>query len=394
MNKVVDNNSGQNLFFVFILGCWPLMRSLKFIPSIPVWLYYGVFLICFIYLVSKDSNFKVNACVITFIVSSSISLLLNDVDPNYRAWERLGGCCLVVACYGPLMCNETVNEIRYLALNISLWTCTIIGVLSFCLYLIVPAYTITERGLLFGGITTHSMLMGPIAGLGLLNTIRYYKDFKQYELREKIILPLISIMNFFACVLAGSRSALLCTLVAILTWLFLSLKDNKKLFLHICIAIAVCLSVTAPWWWQYTETIQKKVAFSQSQGSMLNSRMGRWESRIDEIKKSPIIGCGFATVDGPASENGTVESGNGWLFVWSSAGIISFICLASIVLKALARLRLIDDEKAWLCICLLLFFILHQMAEGYIISAGHPLCALLWLSLGVSYGVLQTFDYI
>ena len=118
------------------------------------------------------------------------------------------------------------------------------------------------------------------------------------------------------------------------------------------------LAITSPLWWSYTEAVQAKIAISESRGGLITARSFSWKARMEEFLQNPFIGCGFATVVGTLSERGNegmVEPGNGWLFILSSTGIVSFILF---------------------------------VAEGYTLSSGIFLFYYLWLSIGYTYSYL------
>lgn len=385
------NNNFFHKESVFALICvlLPMMRIIKFVPSLSVAIYYGAFAMLGIVVLMNRNN-KINWLVILFFYICFLSILGNDIPGFFHPWERFIGLILIIFCIGPLFQNQWLCNVRILSLNYISWMFMGIGVISFILYIIYRPVTITERGNLFGGITVHSMTMGPVAALAVLYGIQYGLFKKEIlSKKKKYVLWIAVIICFFSCLLAGSRAALLSFIGAFTVWIWLYFRNLSK-FIRYAAAIVIVIAATSPFWWKYTETIQMKVAYSESRGSMISSRAGRWESRIEEFKYSPFIGYGYGAVRLPKASvveskyTGTVEPGNGWLFLLSSTGIFSFFIFVLIYCKTIWELNRIGDQTSLLLISSLVFLGIHMMAEGYVISSGSFFFFYLWLCLGTA----------
>lgn len=264
-----------------------------------------------------------------------------------------------------------------------------ISVISFVLYIVYQPYTITVRGNLFGGITHHSMSMGPIAAISALFVLQY-KLFVKEELQGKQNAAYwgVFIASIFCVLLAGSRSALLSLFCAIVTWAWIYFNNIKKLIAYSLLSLFI-VAATFPLWWKYTETMQMKMEYAESKGSVIASRASKWEERIAEFRERPLLGYGFCSVklnENAVSSNyqGTIEPANGWLFILSSTGIFSLIVLATFYILTLYKLLRIRNKLSIYLITLMTFFLFHMMAEGYIISSGNYLFLIFWLTLGVA----------
>lgn len=370
-----------------IIALLPFSRVIKFVPGAPVGLYYGALILMGIILFCKEQYKIFDIKVVLFLAACALSLVLNVVDPRYRAWERLIGLFGIILTLGPLFVGVRTQATRIECLKYISWLSIFTCVASFALFIVARSLTYTERGNLYGGITVHSMILGPIAALATMYMVQFaflkYRDLTGIQKMLTVILTLICLFN---CIMAGSRSALGGLVVSVILWLWIFLSDNRRLFFKCIIAISVGTAATSPLWWQYTETIQKKMAVSESNGSMLYSRQARWDARIIEIQNNPIVGMGFGTVDAPVSSKGTVEPGNGWLFIWSSAGIVAFIMFCIIYLQAIVASWRSRTYIGMFVLSLLTFFAIHINAEGYSISSGHLGCLMMWLCLGIGRG--------
>ncbi|MDP2455208.1 MULTISPECIES: hypothetical protein [unclassified Kaistella] len=88
------------------------------------------------------------------------------------------------------------------------------------------------------------------------------------------------------------------------------------------------------------------------------------------------------------SDSGKVEPGSSWLALLSMTGIAGFILIVFIFLSALIYLFKNKNDYiiSGILGSLLLFFMIHMSAEGYILAAGSLLFFYIWLLLGVIEG--------
>lgn len=371
-------------YAALLMAAIPFLRIIKFVPELSTSVYYALIFIVGIAQYGRYGITSISKITVAFFVFCILSLLVNTVDPGFRASERLVGLLLIIVAVGPLFYNDYSVGFRENCLRYIMYGAIGVCLISILLYFTARSVTITERGLLYGGITVHSMTMGPLSALGCFYSFTHLIErMADMGWKYRALWGTYTVICLLNSVLAGSRAALVALFVSMIVWLWIFLKENKKLFIKYAVSIVAVIILTIPLWWSYTETIQKKIEYSEMQGSVMSSRQGRWEARIDEIKADPIFGCGFSTIRGTASEKGTVEPGNGWLFIWSSAGLIPLILFVTIYLKsALAALQCWTIEGLFV-FAVLIFFGIHLFAEGYSISSGNPFCLLLWLTIGL-----------
>lgn len=381
---------------IYVWSCiiFPILRILKIFPPISVIVYYGIFVLLggFVLL---NKSIRVNWLFLLFSVICFLSVIGNNIPAYFHSYSRFFGFLLIVLCVGPLFYNDWLYNVRFYCLHVLSLLSIGISLLSFLLYLFYRPFTITERGNLFGGITSHSMIIGPIAALSVLYLIQYIQNQKIYLGKKKKVFLWISCgICFMTSILAGSRSALLALLIALIVWGW-SYFSNIKKFICYILGFMFLVGSTYPLWQKYTDTIQHKMEYAYEQGSMVSSRLGKWEARIEEFKENPILGYGFGTVklSGttviPKGWSGTVEPGNGWLFLLSSTGIFSFLIFSFIYCNILWRLYKIRSRLSLWFLSLLVFFGVHMMAEGYILSAGNFFFFYFWLCLGTALCYLK-----
>lgn len=376
-----------------VLVCF---RLIKFLPAIPSTLYYASFGLLAVLVIIKG-EIKINFIALLFLLFCFLSIIGNVIPSYFHVHERFLGMFLLTFFLGPLINNNWISNIRLAIIKRLCWVLSGITVISFLLYFIYKPITLTERGQLFGGITVHSMIMGPIAGLSLVFLVNFLFNNQNVLYKwQKYLLSIAAFMCFGSCVLAGSRSALLATVTMGVCWIWFYTSDVKKFIKLFSIVLFLVIS-TFPLWWTYTETIQMKMKYAESKGSVYASRENLWTTRISEAESSPILGIGFATVSfgtshAPSNYDGNVEPGNGWLFVLSSTGVISFLLLLFLYIKACRNLYRKRDEMSICLLCFLIFYSIHLNAEGYTLSAGAPMFFFFWLTLGTSYAYLNAKD--
>lgn len=375
---------------IVLLVCF---RFVKFLPSVPSGVYYAAWGVVTL-LVLMKGYIKINLLTLLFLAFCLLSILGNTIPSYFHVNERFLGMLLIVFCVGPFVDNDWIAKIRKAVLERFLWTLVGITIVSFLLYFIYNPITLTERGHLFGGITIHSMLMGPMAAVAMICLVNYaFLNRERLGKTKRNLMMAMAFACFSACVLAGSRSAFLSAMVMLLGWLWFY-TSNIKQFLKFFVGLTFFVVATSPIWWTYTETMQNKMKYAESQGSVSASRDHLWGKRMEEFESNPLLGIGFATVsfkasNAPSNYDGNVEPGNGWLFILSSTGLISFVLFATLYFKVCWKLYKRRDEYAILYLCLLIFYSVHLNAEGYTLSAGAPLFFMLWLTLGTSYSYLN-----
>lgn len=384
----MNNSLASYKVFSSLIILLPIFRIIKIFPQLPSTLYYAMLFVLSIFvIINKDK--KIYLPTFLFFYLCLLSILANNIPYYFHSFERYIGLILIGIVAGPIFYNNYLYRVRVQSLKYISKCFVCISVVSFLLYYIYRPLTITDRGNLFGGITVHSMILGPIAGLATISCIHHlHKNKLLINKRQIIFLIIACILCILSCILTGSRSSLIALGIALTIWLRLSFNLQK--FIKYILLIISCFIITSPIWIQYTGTLRHKMDYSIEQGSILSSRSNKWEDRIEEFKESPILGYGFGSIklsnDTTISDEwtGTVESGNGWLFVLSSCGLLSFLVLIYIYIKILLTLIKIKDQLSIFLTCSLVFIGVHTMAEGYIISSGNTLCFYFWLCLGTA----------
>lgn len=359
--------------------------------------YYAVLLLTLAYLFLRGMA-RPNLLMLALYIVCALSIALNDIPSFFAPWPRLGTFVLLTAVVSPAFGGKGAAAFRvqmFAAVSILL---SVVTLVSTGMLLTGQGYGVMHAW--FQGATVHSMIMGPVAAAS--NLFCLYQ--LQYKIRRGWMKALYVALlgGGFLCILqTGSRSSLIGALVSAAAFLFFRHKDNVGQMVKKAMLCLVVLLLASPVWMPYTNKIIEKNA-GDSSSLNTDSRSVYWEQRLVEWKSSPVYGIGFSTVDAEAEgstfdkETGGVETGSSWLSALSMTGILGFACVVGLFCSAFLRSwRLIRRTAAVgaFLLSMLLFFIFHMMAEGYIFAGGNFLNTQLWLLLGVIFSVSQYPKY-
>lgn len=371
----------------FVYGAVALSAVIGFIPHLPQVAVYLIMIIFAFYNITKTTS--INQWLVVFLLYIPIELMLSRPDPMFRSWSRYILFVILLLCVSPLLNGVYLKKNRRRIFMMVLWVCAFLGVGSFLGKFIglnfMPASRsdLVNKVGLFGGLTTHSMLLGPIAGIGAI-----FMTYQAMTLKKRIYWLLMAFC-LFSVMFSSSRSSLISSLAGIIITIY-KLSGNEGRFIKIMVIVAVVSLLTFSLWGGAMDGI---IAKNGGDTSTLNldSRLGKWEARLAEFIMSPVFGVGFAAVDLNTAfleelniENGGVEAGTSWLIIFSMLGILGAIILIPFLIMSYIQIwKQKDSFDAIVCGVLTLLFI-HMVAEGYIFSGGSFLCFLLWLTIGVA----------
>lgn len=380
----------------FWFACIALWQLMAFLPSIPSIVIYGVYISYALYILFHSSELTFCKPLLTFLIYVPVQLTIVDPDSSFQCWERFVLFCLLLICVSPLITNPQQADNRRTIFTIALVVCTFLGVGSFLARFLGINYgtsntldNILQVGT-FGGLTHHSMLLGPISGIGCIfcSWMGYTRHIKIYWY--------LSVLCMIAVMFSASRSSFMGAIAAI-TILLYKLTGTKAQFVKIVTGIILLATVTFPIWGSALDPVMQKYRGNVAEGSAYSSRENLWRTRIMEFKDNPVLGVGFdaidlsmnANPDGYDKNSGMVESGSSWLIILSMTGIIGAILLFPVLFGTYSQLWIDSSPQAAMLLGLLTFFFVHMIAEGYIFYGGSMLAFLLWLTIGVSRDFLQ-----
>lgn len=370
------------------LAALEFIRFIGLFPSIPIPIVIGTLVICNVYLLS--TGVKTEKWSLCFLIWIPISLLIANPDPLFKSWLRYLNFVLVFIAVSPLLKGTKAKEFRKHAFNVFLGLTVIFSVASFFGFFLGinmmrvddadSLELIQNQAGIFGGFFIQSMMLGPMAAVSAI--VCYYK----FMVQKNKAFAVLGIMSAGACMFAASRGAFFAMIVAVAVTTYY-LAENKAQFRKWSLRWGFILLITFPMWFGATYLMQQKSNREQESEGMIYSRMRKYESRIYEIKESPISGVGFCAVDPRTGDHydsvsGQIEPGSSWLAVPAQTGLVGLILFLGVVIKSWKNKSIRRSRERALLLGVLTTFLIHFCAEGYLLSAGGTLSFLAWLSLG------------
>lgn len=336
-----------------------------------------------------------------FILWLPICTLLAFPDSVFHSWERLALFYTVYLVLSPFFQGEWHRGYRKKLLDVTILICIIVSVISFFCYFLGINLFVRKEVLLddyleyaghFSGITRHSMILGPLAGIGSVSCIYYF-------IRSRNI---IWVLSFLCCcgsmLFSASRTCFICTIASSIMIIY-KYSFTKKNFIKISLGIIAVGILSFPLWSGALWGLQAKQAGHSGSGELFDSRTAKVLYRFEEFVDSPIWGQGFSAIDinlGDAYDpfTGTIEPGTSWLFALSSTGIVGLILLVILFRKSLLTTIISYNERSMLLSSLLVFIGLHLFTEGYLFASSNVMSLIAWLIIGCGYDLNYEDDFL
>ena len=372
----------------FTFGCLALSPLIGFLPSLTT--LYRLFMIgiC-LWMLSRSKKFD-TTCSFLLLVCG-ISILLASPNPIFKSWFRYGLFVLLFVIASPLIKDNNSIKFRSTLLQLSLFISVVVSVVSFVFYFLGINYMVYYESSeylgsvgRFGGVTTHSMLLGPVSAISTI-----YCTYRALVTKNKIYW-LLCIPSLACTLFSSSRSAFICAILGVLFILYFNSK-NKSIFLKRLLVIALLGSISFPLWSDALSGLEQKQQNNIENGGTFNSRRSKWDNRLNEFYSSPIFGVGFSACDIKHSEDydsltGTIETGSSWLAVLSMTGLLGFVPFCIVIYNSFRRVLQKRKTKvsASLYTGLLILLSVHMLAEGYILAGGSVMCYIAWIIISCS----------
>ena len=353
-------------------------------PGASLPLYYGSFFIAFIFGI-EGGRVKTNGYMVFLVLAALLSLIVNHIPSYFKANERFISFLIGVGLLSPLFKNKELALLRQIIFKYINRFLLCIVVFSF-IGRITGLFPVTGVANLFQGVTTNPMLLAPISAISILISVwGFYKMTSNFKFRYIFLFQLI--LSFLCLLLSGSRIAILGLVMGFFLFLFKIYQKRMGKFMRIIFFLLLLVIASSSIWMNYTDTLMKKFEYGEAQGDITASRTNQWEHRINEFKESPVFGIGFATLhEGLYDETtGIIEPATSWGAFFSMTGLLgglSFLLLVGIQFYKLFRDDSYSLETA-LFVGILCFFMIHWIAEGYMLASGSFLFFYSWLVLGI-----------
>lgn len=346
---------------------------------------------------------KVNGAWIFLLIVACLSLLLNDWLPLFNAWQRLALFVFVTMPISPMFRSPKMEKARIKTFNFVLILSFVVAVSSLICFFLGINYmkvhvsigdSLTKAGT-FGGITIHSMLLGPICAVGATYATWRFSAVREVTKKQKAVYLSLIFACLASALLSASRGSAVSAFVGCaVVYLLRHGKVGTKVISG-TVGLLIAGMVVQPVLEPFTKGIREKQTNNVEKGSTFSSRESKWQSRLDEFASSPIWGVGFATVSKNTrdySKDGKIEPGSSWLAVLSMLGVLGALAIILIVFVPIIKVFRRLNHTDVLLFGIFCVFLIHMATEGYIFAAGSFLFFYFWLYVGTVYACLKNPD--
>lgn len=375
----------------FIFGCLALSPLIGFLPSFSA-LYRLLMIVVCIWMISRSKRHDITC--IFLLLGGAVSIFLASPDPLFKSWFRYGLFVLLFMSISPLIRDNNAVRFKRSLLQLMLFVSIIVSIVSFVFYFLGINYMkrdnvddfLNAAGS-FGGLTTQSMLLGPVSAISTI-----YCSYRAFSTKNKLYW-LLCVPSFACTLFSSSRSAFLCAILGVITMLYINAGNKRNFFKRIFLIGIIC-SITFPLWSGTLSGLEAKQQGNVDRGGTFSSRESKWDNRLEEFCDSPIWGVGFCACDPKhvgdyMPSTGTIETGSSWLAVLSMTGILGFIPFGIIIYKSVKGVwsKRRTNIKASLYLGLIVFLSIHMLVEGYILAGGSVLCFIAWIIISCCYEI-------
>lgn len=384
INKGKSFLLGSNKF-TLVYALVTILPIVGFAPHLPSIFLYAITLLYASYCLYNVGRFDLLTILLLFYIP--FELVLVQPPTIFKSWSRYIFFTLLLINVSPLLQSRTLRQYRQKLFTLVMWVCVFLGVGSFFAYFLGLNYmqvvyddSILSQAGLFGGLTTHSMMLGPIAGVSTC-----YLAFKTLQSKKNWGWIFVA-LSLFSVLFTASRSALVATIAGLIITIYHSSETTSKFIKYVILALIISTVTFSIWDGALTGVLEKNGSSTELN---YDSRTKLWIDRLDEFYENPIFGVGFCAIDINANYSydvttGRLETGTSWLSVFSMLGIVGGALVISIFLRAFIFAKQSLNCSKGVLLGLLTLFFVHMFAEGYIFAGGSFLAFLFWLSIGVS----------
>lgn len=364
-----------------IASAWPIIG---FLPSLPGIVPYVISIVYAVYCLTKMRS--MDGLFVALLLYIPLELAVASPSSVFHPWQRYVFFAVLLMNVSPFLQGDILRDRRKQVFQMMMWICVFLGVGSFFARFLGINFMRASESVfyyqvgLFGGLTTHSMMLGPVAGIAAcyLTSIAMSK--------RRLVDWLWVVMALMSVLFSASRASLMAALVGVIVTMYCQSGSTSNFVRVAVVAMIIAASTFSLWDSALSGIIEKN---GSSSSLSFDSREELWNNRINEFKSSPVFGVGFcsSTIASSSSldlESGRLESGTSWLIILSMLGIIGAILVVPILFRSFkVAYRQKNNYGAVICGVLALFFV-HMFAEGYIFAGGSFLAFMLWLSVGVA----------
>jgi O-antigen ligase len=234
----------------------------------------------------------------------------------------------------------------------------------------------------FTGVTIHSNLSGPLAGLAVL--ISFIVAIHRRSWKWAVLAAVCSL----PCVVSGSRAGLVALGVAGVVVLLVRFRLNQAAVLVAILGFVTYFLLDRGVF--NMPSLQALTSYLQEKG-LANTRDHLWKARLYEFSQHPWIGIGVGMAEGAGGSylddnRFNVEPGSSYLAVLAMTGIVGVTGFAITILYmafTVARsFPAFSPQNQAEILGVAAFLAVHALAEGWILAVGSPFTFMFWLTCG------------
>ena len=379
------NNENGRLHYPSLLyalvAIWPAVGFLTPLPQVVI---YGAPLLYAAYSFFNRETY--DRWFLALLAYIPVELLLASPPSVFQSWPRYVLFSALIMCVCPIFQGEKLRMCRERIFLFTMWACAFLGVGSFiCAFLNINYMKSMATDYFygtgsFGGLTPHSMLLGPIAGVGACFLVSKAFAEKHY------LWWIAAVAALFAVFFSASRSATMAALAGIFVTLYRQSGSTSNFLKVGLVTFIIAASTYSLWEGALSGLIEKNQGTSALN---FDSRQKLWDERIEDFKSSPIYGVGFCAAKMSKNsiiekQSGRLESGTSWLIIFSMLGVLGACVVIPLFVRAFLTAYKGDDDLIPLICGVLALFFVHMFAEGYVFAGGSFMAFMLWLTVGVA----------
>ena len=332
-----------------------------------------------LFLYSKGSCRSLSFIALSFLLAGALSLMFNPIITEFRPVERYALFALMFVGTGPLLHSNKMEEFRLLVFRYLQIIVVVISIVSFFTYIFHLPFAFGHSG--FKGVTPHSMDLSPVSALASLSLLYMIFIVANKKRRSWLIVALlISIVTLF---LSASRGAILGFFMSVIFFFYYRDRKIGKL-ISSCIAIGIVITtlvVINPF--SMMDGLEAKMERVEMDNDITGGREGSLGKRFREFNENPLFGIGFSSMKySHTTVGGYFEPGSGWVFILSSTGLVGLVLALMLCFNAVRNSIAIRGSALIASVCV--FFMIHSLIEGYILTVSNGLCLFMWLVVGLA----------
>lgn len=388
-------------FYFFLYSIFLILPGIFYTmaPNFYRYFFYGRFILfgivtAFIFLIIKPSLARWDrTVVICWIIISSLYIVRNIDILNIE------GILFGINIIWHIFIMMTLLNSRFLITEARkglIWGAITLVVVSLFVSFLFPNFQIvSEVGgyqiSRYGGLLYNAQQIAPYTVIVFIYLFSLFLSKKNKYFHIILLFPTI-MMTF----LSGSRIGISLLFFSAILIIFLQKKIKITVFL-ICLLIFIIslatlidLNLVNLNIWSHLVSFHDKYMLRGNPDDFwtLGYRTMLWEFGMDKFWESPIIGHGYKSI-GPFSTSGfgmqeEFMAHNGFLMVALYIGLLGLIPLYILLLRALflgIAKAIRGDRNIFLALAFVIFGILANTVEAWILSFGYLPCLVMWLSV-------------